>query len=195
MARNTGFKIKNIPIEIIGEGLTEYYYMYKLKRLVHHLKPYNIKKSNFNHKTGYVTLEETIDNVIKKYEKKEVKIIVLFDLDVIKNDKKARENLERIKSNYEKNKNIIFCGSMPDIEYWFLLHFKHITKEMSSNECLSLLRQYITDYEKTEKYLKQDRWINILMQNDNLKKAVDRAKQNLTHNNCSYTDIYKAIEI
>lgn len=189
MARKTSYKEQNIPIVIIGEGITEYHYMQKLKRCVS-LKPYKLQPSLFRQNTGYVRLGNTLDSVVEQYNK--VIIIVLFDLDITQ---EAKKHLEKIKGKYRSNKNIIFCGSMPDIEYWFLLHFTDTNKEMSSEECLLNLKKHIKDYEKTERYLKQDKWINILMQNDNLKKAVDRARQNLTHNNCSYTDIYKAIEI
>lgn len=192
MVRKTGYKCKNIPIVVIGEGITEYYYMLKLKRFIT-LKPYKIKPSYFNKNTGYKRLGDTINDVVKQYN--EVIVIVLFDLDVTKRDERVKEHLEKVKRKYKGKKQIIFCGSMPDIEYWFLLHFTPTTKELSSENCLLLLKHYIADYEKAEKYLKQDKWMNILMQDDNLMRAVDRAKQNFIHNNCSYTDIYKAIEI
>lgn len=193
MARKTGFKSNNIPIEIIGEGITEYYYMYKLRRFIS-LKQYSIKYSNFKRNTGYVRLGKTIDKVIRQYEDKEVKIIVLFDLDVIKNDNKTREKLETIKSKYNNNKNILFFGSMPEIEYWFLLHFTDTHKAMSSEKCLLNLKEHIMDYKKTDKYLKSDKWMDVLMGNDNFKQAVDRAKQYSKHEYDSYTEIYKAIE-
>lgn len=199
MARKREFKQQNTPIVVVGEGITEFYYMKKLKQFLPTLKPYSLTPQCFDKNTGYVRLEKEIANVIKN--DKHVIVFVLYDIDVAQNSSKAMFHLQKIKTKYKSNKNVIFCGSMPDIEYWFLLHFVDTNRSMSSNECLSALKKHIEDYEKTKKYLSKDKWIEVLMgdkQNTNLFNALNRAKTHSKQNNkdnCSYTDIYKMIDL
>ena len=52
--------------------------------------------------------------------------------------------LERLR----KIKDAVLLLSNPSIEYWFLLHYKDTNKELSSAECLSMLKGIDTDYQK-----------------------------------------------
>lgn len=45
-------------------------------------------------------------------------------------------------------KDVILLLSNPCIEYWFLLHYTNLNREISSAECLSLLKSKDSDYSK-----------------------------------------------
>lgn len=47
-----------------------------------------------------------------------------------------------------KIRNSILLLSNPCIEYWFLLHYTDLNREISTAECLSLLKSKDPDYSK-----------------------------------------------
>ena len=110
-----------------------------------------------------------------------------------------RENKEKVKydkliKKYKNRKNILFCTSLPSIEYWFLLHHKDTNKHFKDSEAVTKeLRKYIKDYEKEEIYLKKSKWVEDLLKDNKLEKAIERAKKN-TDKTGSYSNIYEAIE-
>ena len=65
------------------------------------------------------------------------KTFLMFDLDVA-------GMLTRLK----KIKEATLLLSNPYIEYWFLLHYTDVNRELSTEECLSLLKRKDTDYSK-----------------------------------------------
>lgn len=67
------------------------------------------------------------------------KTFLMFDLDVA-------GMLQRLK----KIEDSILLLSNPCIEYWFLLHYKDINKELSSSECVAALRRFDATYTKGE---------------------------------------------
>lgn len=72
-----------------------------------------------------------------RFTTSEDKTFLMFDLDV-------PGMLERLR----KIKEAVLLLSNPSIEYWFLLHYKDTNKELSSAECLSMLKGIDTDYQK-----------------------------------------------
>ncbi len=69
----------------------------------------------------------------------EDKTFLMFDLDV-------PGMLDRLK----KIKDATLLLSNPCIEYWFLLHYVDVNREISSSECLALLRSKDPAYSKGE---------------------------------------------
>ena len=69
----------------------------------------------------------------------EDKTFLMFDLDV-------PGMLNRLK----KIKDATLLLSNPCIEYWFLLHYVDVNREISSSECLALLRSKDPAYSKGE---------------------------------------------
>jgi len=173
-------------IIVIGEGITEKYYFQHLKRLSN----YNIKvRPRFFQKTN------SIAHIIKKVEEvisADAIAICVFDADVSQRNKSEKEHLKSLYQNYGQNDNVIICDTFPAIEYWVLIHFVY-TNRMFANykELRNALRRYLEDYDKTEKYLKNDNWVNMLFPHFNV--AVERAKI-FENANGSYSKIYKAIE-
>lgn len=65
------------------------------------------------------------------------KTFLMFDLDVA-----------GMLRHLSKIKGAILLLSNPCIEYWFLLHYNDANREMSSAECLALLKSKDTEYSK-----------------------------------------------
>ena len=72
-----------------------------------------------------------------RFTTQEDKTFLMFDLDV-------PGMLERL----HKIKEAVLLLSNPCVEYWFLLHYKDTDKELSSAECLAMLRSIDADYAK-----------------------------------------------
>lgn len=174
-------------IYIIGEGLTEKYYFQHLKKL----KNYNcvIRPRFFSGKNSIYYLEKRTRELLLA----DVTVICAFDADVSQRNKEEKEKLAKFVNDFKDNENVIICDSLPSIEFWFLLHFKQTNRHFSNyNAIRDELRKYIPDYDKTEKYLMQDKWVKTLISKQDIAKKHGKS---LKSGNGSYSNIYKAIEI
>ncbi len=171
---------------IIGEGLTEQYYFAHLK----HLKKYNcIVKPRFFGKTSIDEIEKSV----KKLLLGGVIVTCVFDADVSERDISEKEKFIQFKKKYQRNKNVIICDSLPSIEFWFLLHFVKTNKHFPNSKTVEReLKKFITDYSKTKNYLKNTRWVEQLV--GKLETACDNAKSIEQIPDCSYSNVFKAIE-
>lgn len=174
-------------IYIVGEGLTERYYFKHLKEYGQY--NYKIEPRLFG-KTSFKQIDEIVKDLSKN---KNIVVIVVFDLDVVSNDYKVKKTFVDFIKQYKKKENVILCGTKPSIEYWFLLHFENMTKELSSSEVIRELKKHINDYDKKQDYLQKDKWFNIMMKEGNIQKAIERAKNN-NNENGSYSNIWKGLE-
>jgi len=95
----------------------------------------------------------------------------MFDLDV-------PGMLEHLK----KIKDAVLLLSNPCIEYWFVLHYKDTNKELSSAECLAMLRSIDPDYMKGTFSTAMKK---VLI--DSIKDAANRAKAKDAYTNPSST--------
>ena len=73
----------------------------------------------------------------ERFSTQDDKTFLMFDLDV----PGMMEHLRKIK-------DAVLLLSNPCVEYWFVLHYKDTNKEMSSAECLALLKGIDADYRK-----------------------------------------------
>lgn len=73
----------------------------------------------------------------ERFTTQDDKTFLMFDLDV-----------PGIMEHLRKIKDAVLLLSNPCIEYWFVLHYKDTNKEMSSAECLALLKGIEADYRK-----------------------------------------------
>ena len=99
------------------------------------------------------------------------KTFLMFDLDV-----------PGMLSHLSKIKDAILLLSNPCIEYWFLLHYADVNREISSSECLALLRSKDPAYSKGEFSTAMKR---ILI--ENISDAAARAKDKEVYANPSST--------
>ena len=176
MARITRERIFKHRYAVLGEGITEQWYLNHLKK--YKAYRYTIKPSLFAN-IGLENAERFIDNLLASgYDQ----ITFLTDYDTI------------------LSQNI--CESMPSIEIWFLLHFSYTTQEFVDYESIKrVLRRKLTGYEKSRKYLATAGWFDSLIQDGGLEKAQENAKRLLGRlkmgnvgRHCPFTKMHLAIE-
>lgn len=154
MARKINVKARREPIPtIIGAGITEQWYFTHLKFLY----DYQIKvRPRFFGK-------ETADGMAKKIAEILADggmAICVFDADVSTWNEVERQKLEKLRAKYSKNKNVLLCDSMPAVEYWFLLHYENTNRHFGTSKAVvQELRQFIPEYDKTEQFLGNRKWV------------------------------------
>ena len=99
------------------------------------------------------------------------KTFLMFDLDV----PGMMEQLKKIK-------DAVLLLSNPCIEYWFTLHYKDVNKEMSSAECLAMLKGMDPDYVKGTFSTAMKKALI-----DSIENAANRAKAKEAYTNPSST--------
>jgi len=174
-------------IYVIGEGLTEKYYFQHLKKL----KGYScvVRPRFFSSKNSIYYIEKLTKELLLA----DVIVICAFDSDVAQRNKVEKERLQRFMAEHRNNENVIICDSLPSIEFWFLLHFKKTNRHFPSyNAIRNELRKYIPNYDKTEMFLKHDKWVKTLI--DKQGTAIENG-ESLIQKEGSYSNIYKAIKM
>lgn len=172
MARRIETKTRREPMPtIIGAGITEQRYFTHLKGLF----DYRIKvKPRF---FG----NETADGMAKKIAEVIAEggtAICVYDADVSTWNEIERDKLDRLKATYAKNKQVILCDSMPSVEYWFLLHYERTNRHFgTSGAVIQELKKHISDYNKTEKFLENRKWVADMCGEGKLDQALMRTKQ------------------
>ena len=188
MSRNIGKRPQKSPkVTVIGEGITEQYYFSHLRSLYNFryvLKPYYF---------GTTSLQE-MERKISEIVGGGGIAICVFDTDVSQRDEAQRKRLDQLKRKYGQKKNVIFCDSLPSVEYWFLLHYRNTNRFFASSaEVERELRTYIERYEKRADFLEKEKWVADMCSDQKLETAIQRAKD-FGENGESYSNIYKAIE-
>ena len=142
MGRKQKNKRLKLRYEVLGEGITEQWYLQHLKE--HENFVYAIRPSLFSD-VSIEKAEGIIDELVTGGCDH---ITFLTDYDTIVSQGK-QEVFDRIKNKYADNKNVLICESMPAIELWFLLHFVYTTKEfMNCAQVVEDLKNYLPEYEK-----------------------------------------------
>ncbi len=167
-------KRMNPTFFVFCEGKTEAAYVDLLRRNFRVPVEIIIKVSDSNISQPYIDRCKR-----EKFTTPKDKTFLMFDLDV-------PGMLEHLK----KIKNVQLLLSNPCIEYWFLLHYKDVTKELSSNECLSMLKKLEKDYSKGS--FTPD-MTKVLL--DKIEEASNRAKTKIGYSNPSSTIHLLADEI
>lgn len=188
MGRRQKFKLPSPGIYILGEGITEQFYFTHLKEIFNFTC--TIRPRFFCN-----TCIDDIQSRIAELIRSDIHIICVFDADVSQRNAKENEKLTRLKHKYLKNKNVLFAESLPSIEYWFLLHFVDTCKGYNnSREVMRELSAYLAGYEKSERYLKNEKWVRDLSVSDgDLNQAILRAKK-YDNSHPSFSNLYSAIE-
>lgn len=144
----------NNAIAVIGEGITEQYYLQSIK----HLANVQITPKLPKHSTGDKFVESEIKKCIADGYSK---IYCLIDMDNKKNAKEKSDYL-KLKAKYHDKKykdksigteiEIKFFENERCLEIWFLFHFKNTTAEFATqNDLLRELNKFCR-YEKTERF-------------------------------------------
>jgi len=188
MARIIGTrKQKNPVITLIGEGLTEQYYFKHIRTLYDH--HYKVKPYFF----GTTSLLD-MDRKIKEVVDGGGIAVCVFDTDVSQRVEAEKKKLNSLLRKYSKLKNVIFCDSLPSVEYWFLLHFQHTNKYFIDSKAVEReLKSFLSNYDKKIEFLEKEKWVRDLCADNKLEIAIQRAKT-LSTTGASNSNIYKAFE-
>jgi hypothetical protein len=175
-------------IQIIGEGITEQYYFRHIKTLRGF--SYTVKPRFFGN-TSVSEMEKKIENALRGA----ISVICVFDADVFAYNESERKKLERLQNKYRKYKNVLFCDSLPSIEYWFLLHYENTNRHFNNAKTVeAALKKHVADYEKTTQFLEKEKWVRDMSTDGKLEQATQRAKH-FESGQGSYTNIHKIFEI
>lgn len=189
MARKTekSRSFRSSRIVIIGEGYTEQFYFKHLRSLNNY--QYTIKPYFF----GTTSIKEMDSKICKVIEGGGIAVCV-FDADVSERIEVEKKKLEQLRKKYGKKKNVIFCDSLPSIEYWFLLHYYNTNKYFKDSKSVEQeLRKYIAQYEKKRYFLENEKWVSDLCKDGKLTLAHKRA-ESFSVDEGSYSNIYKIFE-
>jgi len=175
-------------VYIIGEGITEQYYFSHIKRML----GFNcIIKPRFFGNTSIAEMRKKIEELLRS----DVFVICVFDADVSSHNESERRRLEQLQNKYKNNKNLLFCSSLPSIEFWFLLHYLDTNRHFkNAKEAELALKKYIQEYEKTALFLENEKWVRNLCLDNKLEFALQRAKK-FSKGSGSYSNIYQAFEL
>lgn len=163
MAHNHKVQQQRTSIVVLGEGITEQYYMLSLKSSFN----VTIKPGIPKHSEGAKYLSNLIDKSIKEYAPI---ILCLIDMDNKSNQKK-KADYEKLKAKYHSkvfgNKKegltskVFFFENERCLELWFLYHFEYTTSRFSNySELEKSLKRFIPEYEKTEKFFKSTKGLH-----------------------------------
>lgn len=188
MRKNLGIRKQNKPlITLIGEGLTEQYYFKHIRSLFNYR--FSLKPSYFG-TTSLVDMDRKISEVL---EGGGIAICV-FDTDVPLRNESEKKKLQSLHRKYDKKKNVIFCDSLPSIEYWFLLHYLLTNRHFNDAKSVEReVRKFIPNFKKTTEFLEKEKWVEELCSNNKLEIAIQRAKD-FDDTGSSYTNIFKAFD-
>ena len=189
MSRNIGKRPQKLAkVTVIGEGITEQYYFSHIRSIYNFryvLKPYYF---------GTTSLQE-MERKISEIVGGGGIAICVFDTDVSQRDETQRKHLDHLKRKYGQKKNVIFCDSLPSVEYWFLLHYRNTNRFFASSaEVERELRTFIGRYEKKADFLEKEKWVADMCSDQKLETAIHRAK-GFGESGESYSNIYRAIEL
>ena len=188
MARKESTKQRNEAIPtIIGAGITEKWYFTHLQAKYH--VRMKIRPRFFGKETVF-TLEKKLTEVLKDGGR----AIIVFDADVSTWNKAEKERLETMRSKYAKNNRVLLCDSMPSIEYWFLLHYVNTNRHFGTSKAvITELVKHIKEFDKTETFLKNQKWVDDMSADGRLESAAQRAVA-LGTSGGSYTNVWKAMQ-
>jgi len=195
MARRSQRRETKKTFVVLGDGITEQFYLKHLKEIKGY--KYSIRPSLF---VG-ITFEKA-ECIINEYLSGGCNnIIYLTDYDTIVCQDKVTE-FNHFKSKYSSCKEVLICETMPSIEFWFLLHFIFTTREFrNSGEVERMLKSYFPDYSKEKSYLESKRWVERLVEGEKLEFAKTNAIKILRKRDSDacgrhlpFSEVHKAIE-
>lgn len=166
MGRRQGNRLIHSSFVVLGDGLSEQYYLKHLKELRKY--KYSIRPSLFSSITIELA-EEIIDELLSGDCNQ---IVYLTDYDTIVNQGKE-DKFDALVKKYSGREEVLICETMPCIEFWFLLHFRKTTREFcDANQAFQELIKHIKDYSKNKKFLENRKWVDELCNEGKFEKAI-----------------------
>ena len=119
--------------------------------------------------------------------------ICVFDADVSTWNEAEHKKLDALRKKYKDNPSVLLFDSMPSIEFWFLLHYKNTTRHFGTSKAvIKELKKYLPQYDKTEQFLSNQKWVADMSSEGRQEQACTNA-DNTSKDNESYTNVQKAI--
>ena len=173
---------------VVGAGITEFWYL-------KHLKP--LLELDFELKPRFFGDESVanINSLIEESLGDGAPVICFYDEDVKQWNHVEAQRIKCLHNKYDKNENVTLACSMPSIEYWFLLHYENTNKYLrTSGDAIKALKKYIPQFDKKIHFLEQAKWVEDLIKENKMNKAMQRAEK-FGRNGSSYKDVWKAMKI
>lgn len=169
MRRNQGNRLLHSNFVVLGDGLTEQFYLKHLKALIGY--KYSIRPSLF----ASITIE-SVESIIDELLSGDCNQVIYFtDYDTIVNQGK-KEKFDALVEKYSDIDEVLICETMPSIEFWFLLHFKKTTREFcDANHATQELMKFIKGYSKNKGFLENEKWVKDLIDNEKLANAIQNS--------------------
>lgn len=203
----------SLPYIISGGEVTERYYFINVSKETDN--KFKVVPEFFGNESGFVQeFPKSIRKIIGKDAT--AKIFCVFDWDTIygnQTNMAKYDSFVRKIQRYIDDGNVILCPSMPSFEYWFMLHFKDITRLVKTcEEMAKLLRPHMMSYFskknvdlfkvlKSRQYMENSAWVKNLCADGKLDAAIKRAEKNITdakaHGDLdehSYSYVYKVFK-
>lgn len=188
MARKTNVREQRRPRTVVlGAGITEYWYLKHLKKL----QGYNcvLQPSLFGDES-MLTIYQRIQDAVSGG----ASVICVFDEDVRQWNDVERRRMDDIRNRYDGDERVVIASSMPSIEFWFLLHYENTNRFFgTSNKVIEALRKHIRNFDKKDQFLRQEKWVAMMIEENRMVGASERAKR-LGHSGESYSDFWKAVD-
>ena len=120
-------KLREIRPVVIGAGVTEKWYFRHMRSLRGYAV--ELQPKYFGTDSAY-DMQKMVENVLSMGGK----AICVFDMDTTQWNETEKERKERFMERYADAEDVILCGSMPSVEYWFLLHFERTNRYFGTSE-------------------------------------------------------------
>lgn len=189
MARKASIRIKKSPIPtLIGAGITEQWYFKHLKTL----KDYRVKiRPRFFGTETANGMAKRIEEVLQN----DGFAICAFDADVSTWNELEFKKWNALRRKYKDNPSVLLCDSLPSIEYWFLLHYENTNRFFGTSRAVGEeLKKFISQYDKTEQFLQNQKWVADMIGEGRMEEACNRAEL-FGGEGESYTNVYKAVKL
>jgi hypothetical protein len=179
---------RRIVPTLIGAGITEQWYFTHLKAL--RRMRIQIRPRFFGNEQIH-SLEKNVEQVLST----EGFAVVVFDSDVTTWNESERQRLQAFRRKYEGRNDVVLCDSMPSIEFWFLIHYIHTNRHYgTSRAVVAELKKFIPDFDKSERFLKNAKWVAELCADGKLEQAI-RTAQKLGMEGPSYSNLWKLFDM
>lgn len=188
MARKVSIREQRKPhTVVVGAGITEFWYLKHLKKLQGFR--YVLRPSLFGNES-MPAIQQRIQDAITSGSS----VICVFDEDVRQWNDTEKKRMADIHRMYDGHDKVVIASSMPSIEYWFLLHYENTNRFFGTSEkVMEALRKHILNFDKKEQFLKQEKWVASMIEEDRMTAAYERAKQP-NHSSPSFSNMWKAID-
>ncbi len=142
MSRAKGNRRFKIMYAVLGDGLTEQFYLKHLKEI----RGYNYatRPSLFDN----IEISQARDIIDELLKGGTDGIVYLTDYDIIINQGRKIE-FDKLKRKYQNTPQVLICETMPSIEFWFLLHYQDTNRSFqNATEALNALIKHMPNFEK-----------------------------------------------